>query len=303
MKIIVTGGSGFIGKALIPRLVAEGHEVVLLTRNPPEARSKVDQRVNFVQWDGKTSDSWESHVDGADAVLNFAGEPLDAKRWSTGQKKRIIDSRVDATTAIVNAIRKASRRPSVLVNASGVGYYGPVETGEITEEHSRGSDFLSETTSQWETAARAAEPLGVRTVILRTAVVLGDGGGALRKLLIPFRLFVGGALGSGRQWFPWIHRDDLVGVILFVLQDKSVSGSVNAVAPESVTMKEFCSALGRVMHRPSWAPVPSFLLKMVLGEMSVMVLTGQRAVPKALQRHEYTFKFPNLSSALSDILR
>lgn len=303
MKIIVAGGSGFTGKALIPRLVAEGHEVVLLTRNPSAARLRVDQRATFVQWDGRTSGPWESHVDGTDAILNFAGEPLDAKRWSTAQKKKIIGSRVDATTAIVNAMRAVSRRPSVLVNASGVGYYGPVENGEITEEHPRGSDFLSETTSQWENAAHAAEALGVRTVMLRTAVVLGDGGGALKKMLIPFRLFVGGALGSGRQWFPWIHRDDLVGVIMFVLRNKSVSGPVNAVAPESVTMKEFCSTLGHVMHRPSWAPVPSFVLKVALGEMSAMVLTGQRAVPKALERHEYAFKFPNLSSALSDILR
>ncbi|MBM2840770.1 MAG: hypothetical protein HW412_1298 [Bacteroidetes bacterium] len=303
MKIIVTGGSGFIGSALIPRLIAEGHEVVLLSRNPTAARLKLDSRVKVESWDGTTSGLWEMHVDGADAVVNFAGEPLDAKRWSRTQKDRIIGSRVGATNALVRAIQNAKKKPSVFISASGVGYYGPVEEGELSEDSPRGSDFLSEVTSQWEKAAHGAEGLGVRTVVLRIAVVLGDNGGALRKLLIPFKLFVGGVLGSGRQWFPWIHRDDLIGVIMFALTNPKVSGTVNVVAPESVTMKEFCKALGRVLHRPSWAPVPSFVLKVMLGEMSDMVLTGQRAVPKGLERLGYKFKFPQLETALRDILQ
>jgi hypothetical protein len=254
-------------------------------------------------WDGKTSGSWESLVDGADAVINFAGESLDAKRWSRTQKERIIDSRVSSTSALVKAMQNAKSKPAVLVSASGVGYYGSVEENEVTEEFPRGSDFLSETTDHWEKAARGAEALGVRTVILRIAVVLGDNGGALRKMLIPFRMFVGGVLGSGRQWFPWIHRDDLVGVVMFALTNAWISGTINVVAPESVTMKDFCTTLGRVLHRPSWAPVPSFVLKAVLGEMSDMVLTGQRAVPKALEHYGYRFKFPQLESALTDILQ
>ena len=303
MQIVVTGGSGFIGSALIPRLVADGHDIVLFTRNPEAARSKIDRRVKVERWDGKSVGPWESHIDGADAVINFAGEPLDARRWTPRQKERIIGSRVDATSAIVKAMEKAKRKPTVFVSASGVGYYGSVENGNITEDAARGTDFLSETTFQWEKAARGAESLGVRTVILRIAVVLGDNGGALRKLLIPFKLFVGGPLGSGRQWFPWVHRDDLVGVILFALADKNVAGSMNVTAPESVTMKEFCATLGHVLHRPSWAPVPGFVLKIVLGEMSGMVLTGQRAVPRALERYGYKFRFPQLASALSDILK
>ncbi|MEK9137485.1 MAG: TIGR01777 family oxidoreductase, partial [Bacteroidota bacterium] len=235
--------------------------------------------------------------------INFAGEPLDAKRWLRSQKERIIGSRVDATSAIVHAISKAKQKPSVMISASGVGYYGAVETGEVTEDAPRGSDFLSETTYQWEKAAHGAEALGVRTVVLRIAVVLGSGGGALRKMLIPFRLFVGGPLGSGRQWFPWVHRDDLVGVILFALSSPEISGPVNVVAPEVVKMQGFCSALGQALHRPSWAPVPSFVLKAVLGEMSEMVLTGQRAVPRVLERYGYRFKFPQLSAALTDILK
>jgi uncharacterized protein len=303
MRVVVTGGSGFIGSALIARLGAEGHDVVLLTRNPEAARLKLGAQANIDRWDGKNAGSWEAHIDGADAVVNFAGEPLDAKRWSPQQKERIISSRVNATTAIVNAIEKAKRKPSVLVNASGVGYYGPVENGEVTEEAPRGKDFLSQTTFEWETAARKAEASGVRTVVLRIAVVLGDNGGALKKLLIPFKLFVGGALGSGRQWFPWVHRDDLLGAISFVMENSDMAGPVNVVAPESVTMREFCAALGKVLHRPSWVPVPAFFLKLLLGEMSDMVLAGQRAVPKALERHGFKFKFPHLSSTLADILR
>jgi len=303
MKTIVTGGSGFIGSALIPRLVAEGDEVVLLSRNPTAARSKLDSRVKVEPWDGKTTGSWDAHLDGADAVINFAGEPLDAKRWSPAQKDRIIASRLGATNALLRAILNAKKKPAVFVSASGVGYYGPVEEGELAEDSPRGSDFLSEVTSQWEKAAHGAESLGVRTVVLRIAVVLGDNGGALRKLLIPFRLFVGGVLGSGRQWFPWIHRNDLVGVIMFALTNPEVSGTVNVVAPESVTMKGFCTTLGRVLHRPSWAPVPSFVLKAMLGEMSDMVLTGQRAAPKGLEQLGFKFKFPQLESALKDILQ
>ena len=303
MKIIVTGGSGFIGSALIPRLVAEGHDVVLLSWNPIAARSRLDQRVKVEPWDGKTLASWETHVDGADAVINFAGEPLDVKRWSRTQKERIIGSRVGATSILVKAMQNAKRKPAVLVSASGVGYYGPVEEGEVTEEFPRGSDFLSEVTYQWEKAARSAETLGVRTVILRIAVVLGDNGGALRKMLVPFRMFVGGVLGSGRQWFPWIHRDDLVGVVMFALTNARISGTVNVVAPESVTMRGFCTTLGRVLHRPSWAPVPEFVLKAALGEMSEMVLTGQRAVPQKLEEYGYMFKFLKLESALRDVVK
>jgi len=303
MKVVVAGGSGFIGSALIPRLHADGHDVILLTRNPDAARPRIGVRAKLEKWNGVNGGLWEAHLDGADAVINFAGEPLDVRRWSPRQKERIISSRVNATLAIVNAMKKAKRRPSVLVNASGVGYYGSVESRSVSEEAPKGNDFLSVVTHQWETAARGAESIGVRTVMLRTAVVLGDNGGALKKLLMQFKLFVGGPLGSGRQWFPWVHRDDLLGAILFAMTNPALVGSVNVVAPESVTMKEFCVALGKALHRPSWAPVPAFLLRLLLGEMSDMVLTGQRAVPKVLERYGFTFKYPQLSSALADILQ
>lgn len=302
MNIILTGATGFIGTALVPRLVAEGHNIVLLSRDAALARRKFRTSITIEEWDGQTLGPWVSIVDGADAVVNFAGESLDARRWSQAQKERIVHSRLYATSAIVQSIKQASRKPAVLVNASGIGYYGHVQSGEVDETSPRGTDFLSEVVYRWETEARKAEEAGVRTVLLRTAVVLGGDGGALRKMVIPFKLFVGGPLGSGRQWFPWIHREDLVRVVMFSLSATRMKGAVNAVAPEVVTMREFCRTLGRVLGRRSWAPVPSFVLKAVLGEMSSMVLTGQRAIPRVLEQLGYRFKFPYLESALRDIL-
>ncbi len=302
MRIILTGGTGFIGRALLRRFVADNHSVVLLTRNATGAQRLGSKSVRIVEWDGKGSGDLTALVDGADAVINLAGEPIAAKRWTPRQKKKILASRLDATKAIVAAIAKAERKPSVLVNGSAVGYYGAVEEGEITESRSQGTGFLADTCSQWESEARSAETYGIRVVLLRTGIVLGEDGGALAKMLLPFKLFVGGPIGTGRQWFPWIHRDDVVSIILFTIDHRELSGPVNLAAPESVTMKQFCSALGTAMHRPSWAPVPAFVLKFALGEMSDMLLTGQNVVPSKLQHLGYAFHFPKLARALGTIV-
>ena len=295
--------SGFVGRTLVPRLLSEGHTLVALTRNEERTRSTLDGRVSVIQWDGKTVDRWSQQLDGADAVLNFAGESIGARRWTASQKERITSSRVDATHAIVDAIGLAARKPAVLINASGADFYGSVEQGDVVEEYPKGDTFLSETVDQWEKAAQAAMKFNVRVVLLRTAVVLGAQGGALERMLLPFKLFVGGPLGAGRQWFPWVHVDDLTSVVLFALSNEDLDGPVNVVAPESVTMKEFCSSLAKAMHRPSWAPVPGFILKIILGEMSQLVLTGRRVVPKALERHGFVFKYPRLDAALADVLK
>lgn len=299
MKIILTGGSGFLGKSLAEKLTADQHSVVILTRNP--SKMPAMHGVSVKHWDAKNVGDWVSEVDGADAVLNFAGESIGGKRWTARQKDNILGSRLNATRAVVEAIRKARRKPSVLINASGVGYYGHVEEGEVTESHPRGQGFLAEVCEQWENEAKAAEQFGVRVVRLRQGVVLESDGGALPRMTLPFKMFVGGYLGSGAQWFPWIHRDDLVGIVRFVLEHGALSGPVNVVAPEALTMKEFCAALGRALKRPSWAPVPSFVLKAALGEMSEMLLTGQRVVPAKLVQAGYHFKFSKLDDALSDI--
>ena len=301
MNMIMTGGSGFIGGALVPALLAARHEVTLLTRKPDAVRRRVDPRVKVELWDGETVGPWSRLVAGADAVVNLAGDSI-GKRWTQAQMNRIVNSRVNATNTLVAAIRNAPKRPSTLINASAVGFYGHVADGDVAEDHPRGRGFLSETVNLWETSARKAEEVGVRVVLLRTAVVLGKGG-ALRRMALPFQLFVGGAVGTGRQWFPWVHIDDLVGAVLFALDHGDLSGPTNVAAPQAVTMKEFSAELGKALHRPSWAPVPGLLLRIVLGEMSEMVLTGQRVVPRVLERHGYEFKFPDLTSALADVLR
>jgi hypothetical protein len=299
MKILLTGGSGFIGKSLAEKLTADQHSVVILTRNPDKTREM--RGVSVKHWDAKNVGDWASEVDGADAVLNFAGESIGGKRWTARQKENIIESRHNATRALVEAIRQARRKPSVLISASGVGYYGHVEQEEVTESHPRGEGFLPEVCERWENEAKAAEQFGVRVVRLRQGVVLERDGGALPRMSLPFKMFVGGYLGSGAQWFPWIHRADLVGIVRFVLAHGALSGPVNVVAPEARTMKEFCAALGRALKRPLWAPVPSFVLKAALGEMSEMLLTGQRVVPAKLVQAGYQFKFSKLDDALSDI--
>jgi len=303
MKIIVTGGTGFIGTALLPRLCVENHAVVALTRDPTRAGGLLPPGVTAVAWSGITGGDWRSHLEGADAVINLAGEALAAKRWTPEQKERIINSRVDALHAIGDALVSAPKMPSVVISSSAVGYYGPVEEGEVTEEREPGTDFLARTCVRWEAAANAIGELGPRIVVLRSGVVLGDGGGALERMLLPFRLFAGGPIGSGRQWFPWVHRDDLVNIILFALRNPEVSGPLNAVAPESVSMKTFSSALGKAIRRPSWAPVPAPILRLALGEMADMLLTGQRVVPGKLQKLGFTFTFPTLPLALTDIVR
>lgn len=303
MKIVLAGATGFIGAPLVELLGKENHDLVLLTRRHRIRQGSLPGRLTMAEWDGATVGSWSGHLDGADAVINFAGEPLDAHRWTPARKERIISSRVNAAGALRKAIARAQKKPSVVVNASAVGYYGPRDDEGITEEAPHGSGFLAETCVRWEEAAMSMSAEVPRIVILRCGVVLGKEGGALRKMLLPFKLFAGGTLGSGTQWLPWVHREDLVRVIGMVIGDPAVRGPVNVVAPESVTMKAFCSALGRTLHRPSWAPVPSVLLRLLLGEMAGMVLTGQRVVPAKLQQLGYAFRFPALTPALADLLQ
>jgi hypothetical protein len=216
--------------------------------------------------------------------------------------ERIRDSRIHATRAIVEGIASANVKPEALVNASAVGYYGEVPEDEVTEEYPPGSDFLAEVCRAWEAEALRARTMGVRVVLLRTSIALGDGG-ALARMLMPFRFFVGGPLGSGRQWFPWIHRDDVVSAIEFALRERSLEGPVNLAAPEPVRMADFCRRLGRVLHRPSWLPVPAIALKLLLGEMSTMVLTGQKAVPRKLLQTGFRFRYSHLEAAMMDIVR
>ncbi len=294
MRVVVTGGTGFLGRALVAALVGRGNEAVVVTRDP--SRAELAPGARGTGWDGLAT-----AVDGADAVVNLAGETI-AQRWTTAAKARIVGSRAQAAERVGAALRAAKSPPGVLVNASAIGFYGNRGDEELTEESSAGSGFLAETTLAWERAAREAVPDGVRLVLLRTGIVLDPAEGALAKMLIPFRFGLGGPLGSGRQWMPWIHREDLVGLLLAALDDPRYAGPVNATAPAPVTMKELAATLGRVLRRPTFAPAPAFAIRAAMGEMAALVLDGQRALPAKAGALGFHFRFPALEPALRDLL-
>ncbi len=294
MKVVVTGGTGFLGRSLVAALLEKGHDVDVVTRDPAKARISAGGRA--ISWIDLAA-----AVDGADAVVNLAGETI-AQRWTSAAKARIVGSRARAAEQVGAALRAAKKRPTALVNASAVGFYGDSGDVERTESNGPGSGFLAETTLAWEEAARRAAPEGVRLVLPRIGIVLGEEGGALSKMLLPFRLGVGGPLGSGKQWMPWIHRDDLVALLVAAVEDPRFEGPVNATAPEPVTMKEFAATLGRVLHRPAFAPAPAFAIRAAMGEMAALVLDGQKVLPAKALALGFQFRFERLEPALREIL-
>jgi uncharacterized protein len=302
MNILIAGGTGFLGTALVRQLLSRGDRVVALVRDPVTARRRLPPEVLIAQWDGKTSGEWTRHVGEADAVINLSGEPIAARRWTERQKERIVQSRIKPTRALVLAMAAGMKRPRILINASAIGYYGFSEESPATEETPSSVGFLAETCALWEREALAARSAGIRVVLPRLGIVLGDDGGALQKMLLPFRLYVGGPLGSGAQWFPWVHRDDVIGALLFALDTPNLNGPVNCVAPESVRMEEFCRTLARVLARPSWLRVPGFVLRSLMGEMAGMILGGRRVLPVRLTGMGYHFAHPRLEDALRSIL-
>lgn len=303
MRLLLCGATGFIGTKLIDEMLRGGHSVHLLTRNPENIPTQLQNKVPSSVWDGHKVGQWAENLNSVDAVINLSGESIAGKRWTPAQKRRIVDSRIQSTRALVAAIKKANIRPKALINASAVGYYGNVPEGDVKESSPKGEGFLSETCLLWEEEARRAFDLGLRVVTIRTGIVLEKSQGALAKMLLPFRLFIGGPLGSGKQWFPWIHLEDEVRAIRFVLEDPKLQGPVNLTAPNPVRLKEFCKVLGSVLGRPSWAPVPAFVLKIILGEMASLLLEGQRAMPEKLAAAGFKFRYPDLQPALQAILK
>ncbi len=301
MNIMIAGGTGFIGSPLVQSLLTEGHRVTVLTRSGSSPLSDHDA-LHYHAWDGATVGSWADGMQETEAVINLAGASIAAKRWSAQHKKIVLESRIKATSALVSAMEASGRKPLVFISASAVGYYGHVDEGDVTETSRRGKGFLADVAELWEQESRRALPLGVRVVNPRIGVVLHSSGGALPKMLLPFKLGFGGWMGSGRQWFPWIHRDDVLGAIRFSLMNEEIEGPVNITSPGVVDMKTFCITLGRIMHRPAWAPVPAPVLSLVLGEMAEMLLSGQKAVPQKLLTGKYNFLFPELSTSLTSII-
>jgi uncharacterized protein (TIGR01777 family) len=301
MQIVITGGTGFIGRSLCAALCQEGHRVTLLTRRIEVQRS-CGLAVTAIEWNARDSGAWEHCLDGADAVINLAGAPIADERWTDAHKRLLTESRVLTTRLLVEALSRRSLKPRTLISASGIGFYGASDDRVLDEGAARGQGFLADLCLAWEAEALRAAEFGVRVVILRTGMVLEQDGGALPKMLLPFRLFAGGPIMPGTQWVSWIHRRDHIGLIQWALTTQSVAGPLNAVAPEAVTMKQFCGSIGRVLHRPSWLPVPGFALRVALGELGTLMTTGQHVTPAKALSGGYVFQYPKLEPALRAIL-
>jgi uncharacterized protein (TIGR01777 family) len=301
MKIVIAGGTGFLGHALARALVADGREVVILTRRPPAPPDT--RQARFVTWRPEShGGAWPQEIDGAGALVNLAGESIAARRWSSAQKQRILDSRVQATRSLASAMRSAARPPLAFVSGSAVGYYGPLGDEIATEATPAGSDFLARVCTEWETEAAHGAGAATRVACIRTGLVIEKDGGALPRMLMPFRLGAGGPLGSGRQYMPWIHRDDWVALVRWAIDTPAAAGPINATAPRPVTNREFSRALGRALHRPAFMPAPAFALRLALGEMAdALLLSGQRAVPAKAEQLGFKFRFPQLDEALAAI--
>ncbi len=301
MKIVIAGGTGFLGRPLCAALLGDGHDVVILTRSE---RTRTPDGTRAVTWDlDRALSPWASELDDAGAVINLAGEPIADHRWTAAQKRRIEDSRVTATRRLAVAIAESATPPPVFISGSGVGFYGACGSEVVTEETGAGHDFLAGVCRRWEGQAVAASSARTRVVCLRTGLVLAHDGGALPKMLPPFRLGLGGRLGSGRQYWPWIHRTDWVNLVRFLIGSPDAVGAVNATAPTPVTNAEFTAELGRVLGRPTYVPVPGLALRLLLGEMAdSLLLSGQRATPVKAQQLGFTFTYPLLSLALDAAL-
>lgn len=303
MNIIIAGGSGFIGRPLCRALAEDGYQVTVLSRHPIEASGPLDRSIKSMGWNGRTGGDWERSLEGAEAVINLAGEPIADQRWTRDRKQALRESRIGTTRLLVRAFSHLSRRPTTLIVASGVGYYGPRDSTPVTERTAPGSDFLAILSRDCEHEAMQAEQHGLRVVPLRIGIVLGQDGGALPRMALPFRFFLGGPISPGAQWVSWIHQQDLIGLIRWIVKHPNISGPVNAVSPEPVMMREFCATLGKVMGRPCWLPVPEFALRLALGEMATILTTGQRVEPTVALSHGYHFQYPHLEAALHDILK
>jgi uncharacterized protein len=302
MRVVITGGTGLIGRALATDLAASGRDVIVLSRSPERA-TDLPAGVRAVRWDGRTAQGWGHLVGAAEAVVNLAGENLAAGRWTAARRARIRESRLHAGAAVVEAIRAADEKPRLLIQASAVGYYGPRGDEELAETAPPGNDFLARLCLEWEASTAAVEGLGVRRASIRSGLVLSTHGGALPRLLLPFRFFVGGRLGTGRQWYPWIHLADEVAAIRFLIETEGADGPINLTAPRPVTNAALSATIGRVLGRPALLPTPGFALRLALGDMATVVLDGQRAVPARLLALGFRFRFTEIEAALRDLLR
>ncbi len=311
MRVIITGGSGLIGRALSEELIQNGYEVIVLSRNPDKI-SNMPSKVKLVRWDGYSSNGWGALVNGSQAIVNLAGESIAGstmaalvfQRLTPERKRLILESRLNAARAVLQAISEAEQKPQVLIQASAVGYYGNRGDEELTEDSPAGQDDIAAICQKWEAAVADAERMGVRLAIIRTAgVVLSTQGGAFPFMLIPFKLFIGGPLGSGRQWFSWIHIEDEARAIRFLIENPDARGIFNLCAPVTITNAEFSRTLGRVLNRPAIIPTPAFLLRLAFGEKAILLLGSTKQIPKRLMELGFQFRYPQPDAAVRNLLR
>jgi uncharacterized protein (TIGR01777 family) len=298
MHIFIIGGSGMIGTALARQLIADQNQVTILSRNP--SAHAAPPGVSLVQWDGRTSAGWSQRMNDVDAVVNLNGASIGAGLWTKRRKLVLTDSRLNAGAAITEAIQQAEHKPEVLIQASEIGYYRPSAETVLDETSPQSGDFQGNLCQVWEESTLPVEQLGVRRVVIRSGVVLARGALIMRMFLLPFRFFAGGPVGSGRQYLSWIHIEDEISGILFLLKNKQASGVFNLMSPQPVRNDEMGKIIGRILRRPYWFPVPAFALRLVLGEMSSIVLDSWRGVPARLNALDFQFKFPDIESAVRD---
>lgn len=298
MTILITGGTGFVGDELRTRLLKQGHHLVIITRSPDKYESETATNQRFINWGADLVEEMNQ----TDAVINLAGESIFGQRWTDEVKQRIMDSRVETTRKLVDAMQKAENKPTVFVSASASGIYGDREDDILDEDEPKANDFLAEVCKAWEAEAVKAEALGVRVAIPRIGIVLEKGGGALEKMIPPFQFFVGGPIGNGEQYMSWVHRTDLCRALAFPLKNEELSGPYNVNSPNPATMNEFADTLGRIMRRPSLFRVPQFALDIILGEAAKPVTDSARMQPKKLQTTGFEFQYEELEEALADIV-
>ncbi|WP_100406392.1 TIGR01777 family oxidoreductase [Bacillus solitudinis] len=301
MKIAIAGGSGFIGNKLTKRLISLGHSLIILTRTAENKPPLPNTR--YVEWLHNKSNP-SSHLENIDAIINLAGESIGRQRWTNDRKASILNSRIQTTEELIDIISKLGKKPELLINASAIGYYGNSLTKTFTEDSLPvDKGFLADVVRRWETKASLAQSFGVRTVFCRLGVVLDKNEGALTKMLLPYKLFAGGTMGSGKQWISWIHIDDVIELFILAIEQHHIKGPLNLTSPNPLQMKEFGQTISSVLNRPHWLPAPSFALKIALGEMSTLVLDGQKVLPKKAILQGYQFKYPELTTALENTVK
>lgn len=302
-KIIITGATGLIGQQLTIKLTDMGYKITIFTRNPDNAQKKLPNVHKVVKWEYDYVDEWLHELESVDAVIHLAGANLSTKRWNKEYKKLLYDSRIISTKKLIEAIKTVERKPKVFITASAIGYYGNRSDEILTEESEAGKDFLANLCNDWEKEAKNVEQFGVRSVQIRTGLALSRNEGALKQMLPAFKYFIGGPLGNGKQWYSWLHIEDIVNVYVKALESEILSGPINAVSPNPVTMKKFAKILGDVLHRPSFFSVPKIILLLVIGQVAEVVTSSQRVVPEKLLNSSFKFKFEKLEDALRDILK